>query len=133
MISYTQLNFDQVCKCLYALRRGILIVFEALLCVPKRNVAIVACLACSFLEGTPSITSHIILTDVTLFVCKYVNNHVLFFTENIALNSGASLDPIGEEHMSPKEKYENAVRKSCLYANIVKNDVAELTGLETFG
>uniref|UniRef100_A0A2A4J068 Acyl-coenzyme A oxidase n=1 Tax=Heliothis virescens TaxID=7102 RepID=A0A2A4J068_HELVI len=35
--------------------------------------------------------------------------------------------------MSPKEKYENAVRKSCVYSEIVKNILAELTGLETFG
>ncbi|CAH0694980.1 unnamed protein product [Spodoptera exigua] len=53
--------------------------------------------------------------------------------EDIALNSGASKDSFPEEHMSPKEKYENAVRKSCLYADLVKNHFAHLTGLETFG
>ncbi|XP_026731714.1 probable peroxisomal acyl-coenzyme A oxidase 1 [Trichoplusia ni] len=53
--------------------------------------------------------------------------------EDAALNDGASKDRIGEEHMSPKEKYENAIRKSCIYANIVKNDLANMTALESFG
>lgn len=53
--------------------------------------------------------------------------------EDIALNDGASRDAIPEEHMCPKEKYENAVRKSCVYSEIVRNILAELTGLETFG
>ncbi|KAJ8736598.1 hypothetical protein PYW08_007254 [Mythimna loreyi] len=53
--------------------------------------------------------------------------------EDVALNSGASKDALGEEHMSPKEKYENAVRKSCIYATMMKNELAELSGLESFG
>ncbi|KAJ8735314.1 hypothetical protein PYW07_006934 [Mythimna separata] len=53
--------------------------------------------------------------------------------EDVALNSGAWKDTLGDEHMSPKEKYENAVRKSCLYASMMKNELAELSGLESFG
>ncbi|KAJ8735313.1 hypothetical protein PYW07_006933 [Mythimna separata] len=53
--------------------------------------------------------------------------------ENIALNDGAWKDPIGEEHMTPKEKYENSVRKTCIYGSIVKNELAELSGMESFG
>uniref|UniRef100_A0A1E1W1J6 Acyl-coenzyme A oxidase N-terminal domain-containing protein n=1 Tax=Pectinophora gossypiella TaxID=13191 RepID=A0A1E1W1J6_PECGO len=53
--------------------------------------------------------------------------------ENIALNSGASRDKIPEECLGPVEKYENAVRKSCLFSKIVKEEVLSFTGLETFG
>ncbi|KAJ8736599.1 hypothetical protein PYW08_007255 [Mythimna loreyi] len=53
--------------------------------------------------------------------------------ENIALNSGAWKDTVGEEHMSHKEKYENSVRKSVIYGSIMKNELAELSGLEEFG
>ncbi|XP_075992719.1 acyl-coenzyme A oxidase 1-like [Anticarsia gemmatalis] len=53
--------------------------------------------------------------------------------ESIALDGGASIDKIPEEYMSPNERYENAVRKSVLYAQIVKNNIADLNGLETFG
>ncbi|CAG4986330.1 unnamed protein product [Parnassius apollo] len=53
--------------------------------------------------------------------------------ENIALNSGASIDAVPEECLSLKERYDNAVRKSCIYSRIVKNELLEITGLEAFG
>ncbi|CAH2049994.1 unnamed protein product, partial [Iphiclides podalirius] len=48
-------------------------------------------------------------------------------------DSGASEDSVPEECLNLKERYENAVRKSCVYANIVKNELLEITGLEALG
>lgn len=53
--------------------------------------------------------------------------------EDIALNSGASKDDVPEECLSPKERYENAVRKSCVYSQIVKGGLVDVTGLEDLG
>ncbi|XP_053611144.1 probable peroxisomal acyl-coenzyme A oxidase 1 [Plodia interpunctella] len=53
--------------------------------------------------------------------------------ERITLDDGQHQDKIPEECLSPRERYENAVRKSCVYANIVKSRMSDLTGLETFG
>ncbi|CAH2262990.1 jg18692 [Pararge aegeria aegeria] len=52
--------------------------------------------------------------------------------EDIALNNGASLDEVPEECLSIKERYENAVRKSCVYGNLVRNEMLEITGIENF-
>ncbi|CAH2102903.1 unnamed protein product [Euphydryas editha] len=53
--------------------------------------------------------------------------------EDVALNGGASVDDIPEEYLSARERYENAIRKSCIYTNIVKNEVLEITGIENYG
>ncbi|XP_037968379.2 probable peroxisomal acyl-coenzyme A oxidase 1 [Plutella xylostella] len=53
--------------------------------------------------------------------------------ENISLDSGAHIDKIPEECLGPKERYENAVRKSCVYAKIVRDEVLTMTGMESFG
>lgn len=52
------------------------------------------------------------------------------FTEDIALNEGASVDQIPEECLAPVERYENAVRKSVLYSQIVQDKLLEFTGIE---
>ncbi|CAH0724580.1 unnamed protein product, partial [Brenthis ino] len=57
----------------------------------------------------------------------------LFDGEDIALNGGAWADKIPEECLDTKARYENAVRKSCVYANIVKNELIEMNGIESFG
>ncbi|XP_045447131.1 probable peroxisomal acyl-coenzyme A oxidase 1 [Melitaea cinxia] len=53
--------------------------------------------------------------------------------EDVALNGGASEDDIPEEYLSQRERYENAIRKSCIYTKIVKNEVLEITGIENYG
>ncbi|XP_026758799.1 probable peroxisomal acyl-coenzyme A oxidase 1 [Galleria mellonella] len=53
--------------------------------------------------------------------------------EDISLNDGQSRDVIPEEYLSPKERYENAVKKSCIYARIIKTELMNMTGLETLG
>ncbi|KAJ0182749.1 hypothetical protein K1T71_002118 [Dendrolimus kikuchii] len=53
--------------------------------------------------------------------------------EDIALNNGGWRDDIPEECMAPKEKYENAIRKSCIYSNIVKDKIITLDGIESLG
>ncbi|XP_059058432.1 probable peroxisomal acyl-coenzyme A oxidase 1 [Achroia grisella] len=53
--------------------------------------------------------------------------------EDATLNDGQSRDVIPEEYLGPKEKYENAVRKSCVYAKISKDELMNMTGLELLG
>ncbi|KAJ2940648.1 hypothetical protein O0L34_g14755 [Tuta absoluta] len=53
--------------------------------------------------------------------------------ESITLDGGASKDAIPEECLSIVERYNNAIRKSCVYSKIVQNELLDLTGLETFG
>ncbi|XP_028031565.1 probable peroxisomal acyl-coenzyme A oxidase 1 isoform X3 [Bombyx mandarina] len=53
--------------------------------------------------------------------------------ESIALSNGKCCDVTPEETLGPKERYENAIRKSCLYTKIVKDQVLTLTGLEVLG
>ncbi|XP_047531391.1 probable peroxisomal acyl-coenzyme A oxidase 1 [Vanessa atalanta] len=53
--------------------------------------------------------------------------------EDVALNGGASLDDVPEECLNLRERYENALRKSCVYANILRNELLEITGIENFG
>lgn len=53
--------------------------------------------------------------------------------EEIAFNNEALRDVIPEECLGPTEKYQNAVRKSCIYASIVKDNVASLGDMESFG
>ncbi|XP_068626201.1 acyl-coenzyme A oxidase 1-like [Battus philenor] len=53
--------------------------------------------------------------------------------EDIVLNSGVSIDPIPEECLSLKERYDNAVRKSVLFGKLIKNELLEISGLEGFG
>ncbi|KPJ09431.1 putative peroxisomal acyl-coenzyme A oxidase 1 [Papilio machaon] len=53
--------------------------------------------------------------------------------EDVALNIAASIDEVPEECLNLKERYDNAVRKSCVYSNIVKNELLEITGLEALG
>ncbi|XP_045771127.1 probable peroxisomal acyl-coenzyme A oxidase 1 isoform X1 [Maniola jurtina] len=52
--------------------------------------------------------------------------------EDIALNNGDSLDEVPEECLSIKERYENAVRKSCIYSNKVRREMLEITGIENY-
>lgn len=59
--------------------------------------------------------------------------YLLAILEDIALNNGASHDDVPDECLSIKERYENAVRKSCVYSNIVKNEILEITGIQDFG
>ncbi|XP_045495045.1 probable peroxisomal acyl-coenzyme A oxidase 1 [Colias croceus] len=54
-------------------------------------------------------------------------------TENSVLDNDDYKDKVPEECLSIKERYENAVRKSCLYADLVKNKLLEMTALESFG
>ncbi|XP_028156323.1 probable peroxisomal acyl-coenzyme A oxidase 1 [Ostrinia furnacalis] len=53
--------------------------------------------------------------------------------EDYALNSGASIDPVPEECLSIQERYENAVRKSCVYSALVRESLVNITGLEDLG
>lgn len=62
-----------------------------------------------------------------------IANIFIFIIEDVALNGGATEDDIPEEYLSQRERYENAIRKSCIYTNIVKNEVLEITGIENFG
>ncbi|KAM3958972.1 acyl-coenzyme A oxidase 1 [Aphomia sociella] len=53
--------------------------------------------------------------------------------ENASLNKGESKDVIPEECLGPKERYQNALRKSCVYAKVVKDELINMTGLESLG
>lgn len=47
------------------------------------------------------------------------------FSENMMLSVEEFKDKVPEDYMSTKEKYENAIRKSCAIANILKNELAD--------
>ncbi|KAG6460353.1 hypothetical protein O3G_MSEX011931 [Manduca sexta] len=53
--------------------------------------------------------------------------------EDFTLTDELLSDKVPDECLSPKEKYENAVRKSCLFGKLVKDKLLEFGGLETFG
>lgn len=49
------------------------------------------------------------------------------------MSNGTTKDEIPEECLSPRQRYENAVRKSCIFAKIVKDRLIDFTGLESLG
>ncbi|CAH2989665.1 unnamed protein product [Chilo suppressalis] len=53
--------------------------------------------------------------------------------ENLFLNSGLSYDDVPEEYLSPKDRYENAVRKSAILSKIAMDMLEKVTVLEEFG
>ncbi|CAG9581086.1 unnamed protein product [Danaus chrysippus] len=52
--------------------------------------------------------------------------------EDVVLKSGLCHDDVPEECMSLKERYENAVRKSCFFSKLMKTELQEITGIEDF-
>lgn len=64
-------------------------------------------------------------------VCETLT--IKLFLEDVALNDGASIDLVSEDNMSPKEKYENAVRKSVIFSKLVKEKLLDFTGIEAIG
>ncbi|CAF4863911.1 unnamed protein product [Pieris macdunnoughi] len=52
--------------------------------------------------------------------------------ENV-LKTGAHKDLVPDECLSLKERYENAVKKSLAYSDLVKNEIAAFTGIESYG
>ncbi|XP_022126113.2 probable peroxisomal acyl-coenzyme A oxidase 1 [Pieris rapae] len=52
--------------------------------------------------------------------------------ENV-LKSGAHEDSVPDECLSLKERYENAVKKSKLYSDLIKNELFAFKDLESFG
>lgn len=59
-----------------------------------------------------------------------INDYLI--AEDIVLKSGLCYDDVPEECMSLKERYENAVRKSCLFSKLMKTELQEITGIEDF-
>ncbi|CAH3966603.1 probable peroxisomal acyl-coenzyme A oxidase 1 [Pieris brassicae] len=55
------------------------------------------------------------------------------FIEEKVLKTGAHEDLVPDECLSLKERYENAVKKSQMYSDLVKNELLAFTGLENFG
>ncbi|CAK1544437.1 unnamed protein product [Leptosia nina] len=53
--------------------------------------------------------------------------------ENNVFTSGKHEDQVPDECLSLKERYENAVRKSLDYGDLVRNELLAITGLENFG
>ncbi|VVC95918.1 unnamed protein product [Leptidea sinapis] len=53
--------------------------------------------------------------------------------EDFVLSGDAHKDEVPDECLSIKERYENAVKKSCLYGSMLRPKLLEMRGLDSFG